>query len=146
MKIHYKTRRREKFPAMGAVAVAVMEHTGMRAYIDSMCVYDRARRGVSPGTAVEIMAAVILGYRCKAPAARSASVTPQRKDMKCRGQGINDNDNPHNENAGDSFQSPRLNAYSVQLSVMVLCIHFFFCNTSFFKSYIKHFIKHLWQG
>jgi len=67
VKINYETRRREEFPVMGALAAAVMEHTGMREHIDSMCEYDRARRNVSPGTAVEIMLSIIFGYVYKAP-------------------------------------------------------------------------------
>ena len=67
MKIIQDTETHEGFPAMGALAMALVEETGMREYIDSMCKYDNARRNLSPGMAVKAMIGIIFGFRYKSP-------------------------------------------------------------------------------
>ena len=67
MKIQYETESYEGFPAMGTLAMALMEHTGIREYIDSMCVFDPSRRILSPGMAVKAMIGPIFGTKHKSP-------------------------------------------------------------------------------
>jgi transposase len=67
MKIKYAGH--DGFPAAGALAMALMEATGIREYIDSMCDYDRSRRTLSPGMAVKAMMGPIFGYKHKSPLA-----------------------------------------------------------------------------
>lgn len=69
MKIEYETETYEGFQAMGAFAMAMMESTGIREYIDSMCDYDPARRSLSPGMAVKAMLGPIFGFKHKSPLA-----------------------------------------------------------------------------
>ena len=69
MKIEYGDGEYEGFQAMGALAMAVMESTGIREYIDSMCDYDEARRIMSPGMAVKAMLGPIFGFRHRSPLA-----------------------------------------------------------------------------
>ena len=67
MLIDRRSAAYEGFPAMGTLAMALMEHTGMRRYIDSMCTYDRARRILSSGMAVKAMLGPIFGTKHKSP-------------------------------------------------------------------------------
>jgi transposase len=69
MNIEYEDETYEGFQAMGAFAMALMESTGIREYIDSMCKYDGSRRIMSPGMAVKAMLGPIFGYKHKSPLA-----------------------------------------------------------------------------
>jgi transposase len=67
MEIEHGVETYEGFQAAGLLAMALMEATGIREYIDSMCTYDKARRTLSPGMAAKAMIGPIFGYGCKTP-------------------------------------------------------------------------------
>jgi len=57
----------EGLPASSAVAMTVMERSGIRRLIDSLVEYDRGQRKLSPGMAVKAMIAPIFDMRKKMP-------------------------------------------------------------------------------
>jgi len=95
MKIEDETETYEGFQAMGALAMAMMESTGIREYIDSMCDYDAARRNLSPGMAVKAMLGPIFGFKHKSPLASinmfySSAPVDKMFGPKVRHSGLND--------------------------------------------------------
>ncbi|MDR1404924.1 MAG: IS1634 family transposase [Candidatus Methanoplasma sp.] len=65
MRIDLREETYEGIPAASALAMAVMEETGIRAYIDSIADYDRGQRMLSPGMAIKAMLGPVFDSRRK---------------------------------------------------------------------------------
>jgi len=66
VKVNRRGRQYEGLPASSAIAMAVMEHSGIRRMIDSSVEYDSERK-LTPGMAVKAMIAPIFDARKKMP-------------------------------------------------------------------------------